>query len=258
VPARIAPVNENGNVVAGPFGYNSYGEANLYGTELIVNCMFNPEEYTIKKKNKFEVGGTDAAHRNAKNYKLEFKSDKIEPRTLTLSALWFDTSEELRSNGAQADVRIYTDPLFEYVELQSIRGTVFATYPGHLNPPPLAAFEWGTFRFLGAVTSVKVDYTLFATDGTPIQAKATVSFKEFRHRTAYPNQNPSSGQAKAERHWYVTYGDRLDTIAAETYGDASLWRLLARHNGICDPLDLVPGQKVSLPARWQLRMESGQ
>ncbi|MCB8961722.1 MAG: LysM peptidoglycan-binding domain-containing protein [Ardenticatenales bacterium] len=256
VPARIVPVNENGNAVAGRFGYNSYGEPNLYGPELIVNCMFNPEEYTIKKKNKFETGGTDAAHRNAKNYKLEYQTDKVEPRTLTLSALWFDTSEEFRSDGSPVDVRTYTNPLFEYVELQSIRGTVFASYPGNLNPPPLAAFEWGSFRFLGAIDSVKVDFSLFAPDGTPIQAKATVSFKEFRHRMAYPNQNPSSGAAMAERHWHVRAGDRLDRIAAEVYGDASLWRLLARHNGIHDPLALTPGQQLSLPARWQLRMEA--
>lgn len=233
VKARIAPVMSDGS--DSPFTYAISGS-------YVVECMFNPTDYTIKKKNKYTKGGY-----SGHNYLVEYETGKVEPRQLTLGALWFDTSE------TGEDVRQYTDTLFEYVELQTaIPDVNFNTYTASLSPPPLASFEWGNFRFLGAITSVKVDFVYFKPDGTPIRAKATVSFKEFRHRKAYPNQNPTSGGEATNRIWRINRGDRLDLIAAKVYGDASLWRPIAAHNNITDPWALQPGRTLHIPARWTI------
>lgn len=234
VPAMIYPVDKNGNMQESYFA--------TVDTELKpLTCMFNPKEYKIKKKNKYEKKGLN----NDRTYNLEFNSD-IKPRTLTLSALWFDTAE------SGEDVRQYTDVLFNYVEVQAGTGIDFRTSGAAIQQPPYVAFEWGTFRFMAVLTAVTIDFLLFKPDGTPTRAKATVTMKEFKHRRLYARQNPSSGGGPDNRIWSVSAGDRLDTIAAEVYGDATQWRMIARHNDLHDPLALRPGQTLRIPSRWEV------
>jgi hypothetical protein len=42
-------------------------------------------------------------------------------------------------------------------------------------------------------------------------------------------------------------GERLDDLAQRTYGDPSMWRLLAAFNGLDDPLHISPGQLLRVP-----------
>ena len=46
----------------------------------------------------------------------------------------------------------------------------------------------------------------------------------------------------------VHQGEHLWNFAAQEYGDAELWRVIAKENGLMDPLDLKPGQVIKLPA----------
>lgn len=47
----------------------------------------------------------------------------------------------------------------------------------------------------------------------------------------------------------VIGGERIDQIAAEAYGDAAYWRLIAEFNDIADPTRLMPGQILRIPRR---------
>jgi nucleoid-associated protein YgaU len=42
-------------------------------------------------------------------------------------------------------------------------------------------------------------------------------------------------------------GERLDEIAAKTYGDPALWRLVASFNNLDDPSSVPPGTVLQLP-----------
>jgi nucleoid-associated protein YgaU len=42
-------------------------------------------------------------------------------------------------------------------------------------------------------------------------------------------------------------GDRLDLIAANVYGNATKWRLIAEYNNIDNPETLKPGQTIMIP-----------
>jgi hypothetical protein len=233
LPATIYPVDVDGNPIETYFS----GAQSDQLRPLFV--MFNPSDYTIDKKNKYKVKGISNF-----NYNLEFDSE-LQPRTLSLSALWFDTSE------TGEDVRRYTDILMNYVEVGAGPGISFEKSAALLQQPPYVAFEWGTFRFLAVITSVALDFILFDREGTPLRAKATVSFKEFQHRKMYARQNPSSGGGPDSQLWQVSLGDRLDTIAADVYGDATKWRLIADYNGLLDPLALQPGQTLAIPSQWE-------
>jgi hypothetical protein len=229
--ARIYEADDDGNPVTGAYD--------------IMYCMFNPVSYKIKKSSKFEIKGLD----ENKNYNVSFDMTKIEPSLLTIKELWFDTSEELDQNGRPRDVSEYTDMLIEYAETTAGKYVDFKTADTAKAPPPKVAFQWGSFRFLGVIESVKVKFTHFSPHGIPLRAKVSnLKLREFRHRKAYPRQNPSSGGGPTERMWRVQAGERLDMIAARVYGDATQWRLIASHNQIIDPLALQPGQLLRIPA----------
>lgn len=232
IPAMIYPVNQEGLQKMQPF-------ATIKDQLKPIYFQFNPKDYTIQKKAKYKGKGLN----KHKNYNLEFDAE-IQPRQLTLNSVWFDTSE------TGEDVRTLTDQLLNYVELQATAGSDFRTSYA-MTQPPFVAFEWGTFRFLAVIQSVSLDFVYFKPDGTPLRAKASITFKEFKHRRLYARQNPSSGGGPKTRMWEVSASDRLDTIAAAVYGDASLWRLIAEHNNL-DNWQLQPGQTLQIPPAWRV------
>ena len=229
VPATIYPVNSEGVPKSSA----------LRTMVQPVFFHFNPKEYSLKIKNKY----TDSGLNQNKNYNIEFDSE-IEPRKLTLSSIWFDTT------ATGEDVSQTTDKLMMYAE-QDTNGADLNTTLAIANPT-YAAFEWGTFRFLSVVESVTVEFVRFRPDGIPVRAKVSLALKEFKHRALYSKQNPTSGGRPEVRLWQVALGDRLDTIATKIYGDPTDWRLIAEHNGIVDPFSLRPGQTLEIPARWQI------
>ena len=230
VPAVIFPVNQEGVQSA------------VGAAVEPVYFYFNPTDYTITQTTRYTGQGLDSHQ----NYNLEYDAE-VEPRKLSISSIWFDTTE------TGEDVRKETDKLFGYVEVSQDGGD-FSKADTLSQKPPYAAFEWGKFRFLAVVESVAVEFVHFKPDGTPLRAKATVSFMEFKHRKLYARQNPTSGADGNSRHgvWHVVAHERLDTIAAEVYGDATQWRHIAEHNGLADPLAIYPGQMLMIPSLWDV------
>lgn len=229
--ARIYEVDEDGEPILG----------SLYP---ILYCMFNPNMYKVTKSSAFSGKGLD----DNKNYNVDQDNSKVKPASLDITELWFDTSETKGTNGLPEDVSDYTDALIEFAESTAVRyASNFRDAKMAKAAPPKVAFQWGTFRFLGVIESVKIKFTHFSPEGIPVRAKVTLKFKEFRHRKAYPKQNPTSGEGPLERVWRVQDGQRLDTIAAQVYGDATYWRTIATHNQIENPLSLQPGMVLRLP-----------
>lgn len=226
VPAKIYEVDDQGNKL----GSSQLG---------IINCAFNPYRYTISLSNNFNSVGLD----ENKNFRFELNQQNISPRTLTINELWFDTYEAWGSYAAKSDVREITDKLTGMAELR-----FNDSQPQAKPDPPKVAFEWGSFRFLAVIQSLTLEFNLFLADGTPVRAKADITFKEFKHRKSYPKQNPTSGDGALNRIWRITVGDRLDLIANQVYGDASKWRLIADQNQIENPFALRIGQELIIPA----------
>jgi nucleoid-associated protein YgaU len=51
-----------------------------------------------------------------------------------------------------------------------------------------------------------------------------------------------------EKSYVVRRGDTLSSIAFAAYRDSSVWRDIARNNGIQDPRRLDPGRVLQLPS----------
>jgi len=214
VPAKVYAASEEGDDL---------------GT-ISVDCMFNPFEYAISKSNTYEEkpgNGTDVPQ-------VEFKKSGAQKLKLQL---FFDTYDK------GEDVSLTTNKLWKLMEVKSNE----QSSQEEKVSPPYAVFEWGVFKFVAVVTSMTQKFTLFKKDGTPVRATADMEFTQYNDQNDYPNQNPTSGGGQIERVKMVVAGDRLDTIAAEVYGDATRWRHIAEYNDIENPLAIRPGMQLAIP-----------
>lgn len=196
-----------------------------------IPCMFNPFEYTVSKENSFK----EQASANGKNSP---RADLSQAGAQKLSlVLVFDTYEK------SSDVRTFTDKLWKLMAVKPQQNGD----PNAKEPPPLVAFQWGSFYFRAYITSMQQKFTLFTKDGTPVRATVNVTFTQYVDVDDYDPQNPTSGGGPVDRTWQIIASDRLDTIAADVYRDATKWRLIAERNGITDPLSVEPGQHLMIP-----------
>lgn len=155
--------------------------------------------------------------------------------TLSLN-LFFDTSLDNQEN-----VQDYT------------RKIVSLTLPRigkDKKRPPLCKIIWGTIGgkdsillancFLETVTK---KLTHFLEDGTPVRATLDCTFKEWKEpikekKIANPIDDPVR---------IVKRGETLSSIATEEFGDPSLWRVIAKENGLINPRKLPPGKVLTIP-----------
>jgi nucleoid-associated protein YgaU len=195
---------------------------------ITIHCMFNPENYTVKKTNHYDDGD-----------ELRVPQKPVFQRygrsNLTLSKLTFDTYE------TGADLTAITNKLWDLMRP--------ADPSDPESDPPEVEFEWSTFSFKAFVSELTINYKLFDKDGNPVRAEVDITFKESSDPTNHPHQrqNPTSGGGPMQQIHKVIQGDRLDLIAAKEYGDATRWRVIAEYNQITNPRALRPGQIITIP-----------
>ena len=194
-----------------------------------IEFQFNPKELTIAKTAKWE-------RKAAKGSKKAGPPEYQGPQPCKLSLEMF-----LDCTGKQdASVVKAVEQLF------SCCVPTDASLDKKKPQPPLVTFTWGQITsFPGFITSVNAKYTLFASDGTPIRATCAITLEEMPGGNG--GTNPTSGSITARRVHRVITSDTLASLAYGEYGDPGMWRLLARYNGIDDPLRLTAGSVLLLP-----------
>jgi hypothetical protein len=215
--------------------YKNKKDSKEYDT---IPCMFRPTEISISKGVQWGGAGKTGEGK-------EEEEDVVPKRNVPVRRfkggqaakldldLFFDTTDTGK------DVRAVTDKLFSLV---MIRKETLKTTPR----TPYCRFVWGKIvSFMSYVTDVKVKYTLFKPDGTPVRAEASLSLEQVVDETKLSGQNPTSF-SDARKLWIVTEGETLDWIAYQEYGDPAHWRHIAHTNGLVNPKDLQPGQVLKL------------
>jgi len=158
-----------------------------------------------------------------------------EPRSFNLDLL-FDTYDNDRL--PKQSVSVYTEKLDALTMVISEKK----------GRPPICELSWGAWRiFEGVLEKLDHEYTLFTEDGTPVRATSRCVFKEWRDNLR-DKQKQGGQSSDIAKQCVVRRGDTLSSIAAAEYSDPSLWRPIAHHNGLEDPLDLKPGTVLLLPA----------
>ncbi|MEX2627965.1 MAG: LysM peptidoglycan-binding domain-containing protein [Ilumatobacteraceae bacterium] len=201
-----------------------------------IDCMFNPEKFSLKAANSWSPDEVPGKGRPA----MRFSGGQSGSFSLDLV---FDTTTDGKS------VTTHTDKLLKLMEIDpSLPGYDEARNNGR---PPWVKFHWGTHihSYKAIITSTDVTFTYFSHEGLPLRANVQLSLTQFEPEGNWGPQNPTSGTPKPNRTHQVQVGDTLDRIAARYYGDATRWRDIAALNGISDPLDLSPGAHLAIPER---------
>src|SRR5918995_85532 len=105
---------------------------------------------------------------------------------------------------------------------------------------------------MGVALAAGSSSNLSAQSQNPCAAKKPVAGKAACNPCAVSAAAPcnpcAAKSAASDRTYTIREGDSLAKVAALTYGDASLYRMLADYNGIADPDLIVVGQVISIPA----------
>jgi hypothetical protein len=202
-------------------------------TNEVLVVRFNPEEYNLGHANTFAqatVPGRSAPV-------LQYTHGNL--RTLEMELL-FDTYEELR------DVREETGKLIKLLDPDP------ATHA-----PPILLFVWGSLRFRCVLASANQKFVLFLPSGNPVRARVQTSFSEFTNGLfeAKEIKRETADYTKAHR---VMQGETLSGIAHRVYNNPTLWRPIARRNGIDDPRALEAGRSLAIPRLPFRDPESGE
>ncbi len=199
-----------------------------------LTCWFNPTDYTVSKSNRWSDG---------RQLSDEFPQREFvggDPRELRMTLL-FDAADTDND-----DVAGVTDQLFAMLEVQPDVESGKRT-----ARPPTVTFSWGQVSsFTAVATRLRVRYTLFDVDGTPLRAVADLALTQVEKvvgANGGARQNPTTSGIAGLRMHTVRDGDSLQSIANAMYGDPTRWRPIAEANGIDDPLALPRGRTLTVP-----------
>lgn len=117
---------------------------------------------------------------------------------------------------------------------------------GKIHRPNFLKLLWGDLSFNCVLKDLKISYTLFKPDGTPLRALVQATFlqviDEERRAAEQGNSSPDLSHIR-----YVKDGDTLPLMTYRIYGDASLYLQIARFNGIINFRDVKPNTKIVFP-----------
>jgi nucleoid-associated protein YgaU len=87
---------------------------------------------------------------------------------------------------------------------------------------------------------------MFLSDGTPVRATLSVTFKQFRSLPEQLEQPRRNSVDKTKRRVF-TSDDSLWHLAFREFREPKYWRLIARHNRIENPFAIEPGDALVVP-----------
>jgi hypothetical protein len=195
---------------------------------------FNPNNYSLSKANQIAEAAIPGLNAPILQY--------VHGNTRTLDMeLFFDTYEE----GVPVTSDIVDGNGCTLSGTENIYKLLLIDPSTHA--PPICKVSWGTFIFQAVLDHVNGKFTLFLSDGTPVRATLTVTFKEYIDVDALVRTQPTQS-ADHRKLRVMKSGDRLDNIAGEEYGDPENWRAIAAANHLDDPADFEPGDVLIIPA----------
>ena len=235
-----------------------------------VSCLLNPELLTVTRQAGVgagrSVGGLLGGRALGDDPLLALGGGVTE---LELRLL-FDTSVQEPPQRV-TDVRELTRPLWQLAEEQRSAG----------RAPALARvrFLWGkSWNVPGVILAVSERFEQFAASGAPQRSWLRLRLRRVSEQApggmgADPVVAPSHGRwpaltfagadPAAPADVYAVQGDgvqagsRLDTLAAQVYGDPAAWRAIASVNDLASPFGLVAGQLLRLPEVLSVAVSGG-
>ncbi|MEP1032649.1 LysM peptidoglycan-binding domain-containing protein [Ekhidna sp.] len=202
-----------------------YKDENFSSKVGAYTAMLNPETYSQNFDVQYNVeqgqGTPDAT----------IKYEKSTPSTVNFD-LVFDATGVVNSKRTNLQS-----------EISKFKKVVY-DYNGNIHSPNYLKLIWGkAMLYKCRLTSLKINYTLFKPDGSPLRAKLSTSFKEFQTPSAALDKN-SPDMTHVKR---VVSGDLLPSLVYDVYRDESQILNVAKYNQLDSILHLDPGMKLYFP-----------
>lgn len=202
----------------------------------VIEVLFNPSEYQLTDSANYsekKVPGMDGpiiqyVSGNATELSLNLFLDTYVAKSSSMIPLG--------SSGSSSDVSYITKQIADATSID-----------GSLHRPPKVTFKWGSLNFQGVVTRFNHTYTMFTESGMPVRAKVSLTFKALISPKDTSRKSPFESPDRT-KYRTIRQGVGLWDIANMEYGDPDMWKVIARENGILNPLDVRLGQVVKLPA----------
>ena len=202
----------------------------------VIEVLFNPSEYQLTDGSSYsekKIPGLDGPiiqyiSGDATELSLSLFLDTYVPKSTSLIS--FGPPKE------STDVSIITKQIADATSID-----------GSMHRPPKVTFKWGSLNFEGVVTKMNHTYTMFTEKGMPVRAKVSLTFKSLISPRDTKRKSPFESPDRT-KYRTLRQGMGWWDIANMEYGDPDMWKVIARENGILNPLDVRPGQVVKLPA----------
>lgn len=201
---------------------------------------FNPSAYTIKSSVSYKQE-SQAASTNTEPLFTGVMSREFS------TTLFFDSGADERLSLTPGIHEMLNENKLPPVTDKMKKLHEMVAVKGELHAPPLVVFSWGNLNFRGVITSISEEFTMFTMDGKPIRAKAQISIKEKLDADLNKKTSPFESPDRTKKR-VVVEGMSLWSLAYEEYDDCEKWRVIAKANRIMNPLDIVPGQVLNVPA----------
>ncbi|MEP0984343.1 LysM peptidoglycan-binding domain-containing protein [Ekhidna sp.] len=202
-----------------------YKDKNFSSKVGAYTAMLNPESYSQS----FNVSYNEEQGQGTPDASIKY--EKSGPSTTNFELL-FDATGVVNTSR--------TDLVSEISKLKKVA----YDYNGSIHSPNYLKLIWGkAMVYKCRLTSMKVNYTLFRPDGTPLRAKVTVDFKEYRTPSAALDKNsPDMTHLKT-----VVAGDLLPTLVYDVYQSDDHLLDVAEYNKLDSLLQLSCGSKIYFP-----------
>lgn len=119
-------------------------------------------------------------------------------------------------------------------------------YDGEIHSPNFIQLSWGTLIFNCRLSALNITYTLFKPDGTPLRAKADVTFVEYRNQQEIAKEE-NALSPDLTRVVTVKGGDTLPLLCYGIYGSSTYYVEVARYNQMSGFRELIPGEQLLFP-----------
>jgi len=114
------------------------------------------------------------------------------------------------------------------------------------HKPNYLQIEWGALVYCCCLDSMNVTYKLFAPDGFPLRATASVSFSEVVREE--PRVKKEGKQSPDITHAFtVKEGDTLPLMSENVYGDTAYYIAVAQANKLIQFRNLKAGNRLLFP-----------
>ncbi|MEU8816746.1 hypothetical protein [Actinoplanes sp. NPDC048796] len=194
------------------------------GAGTAIDVLFNPAEYNVEYSASFQ----ETAPPGLSSPILQFVNGNAQVLTMDLL---FDTY----TDGGGRNVAELTSSFTDLVAID-----------GSLHAPRRVEFRWAWFHFVAVVEKISQRFTMFRSDGTPVRATLSVTFRQYQ-TIAEQLENPRRNSADKTKRRVLESHDSVWLMAAREYGEPRYWRLIAQANDIEDPRRIEPGRVLVLP-----------